>query len=98
MDEPAEALSGQAYTLTGPADAVARLVGSRAELHRDQMGTTTRATVRGAFDSGDAPARRRWESSRAGLSAAARGPPHRRVSGLRTQRLRPAAPAKEMSR
>src|SRR5690349_13582590 len=48
LDESADALRGQVVMLTGPASAVDRLTANADELHREQLGPVTRATVRGA--------------------------------------------------
>jgi ABC-2 type transport system ATP-binding protein len=58
VDEDAETLRGQAVTLTGPAAAVDKLASSShlaqyTELHRDQMGATTRVTLRGRLDAAE---------------------------------------------
>jgi ABC-2 type transport system ATP-binding protein len=53
VDEDAEILRGQAVTLTGPAAAVDKLASSHDELHRDQMGATTRVTLRGRLDAAE---------------------------------------------
>jgi ABC-2 type transport system ATP-binding protein len=53
VDEDAEALRGQVKTVTGPSDAVDAFAVGREELHRDRLGATVRATLRGAFDAND---------------------------------------------
>ncbi|MEV4133721.1 ABC transporter ATP-binding protein [Dactylosporangium sp. NPDC049742] len=54
LDEAADALRGQVVTVTGPAPAVDRLTVNTDELHREQLGPLTRATVRGAVPAGAA--------------------------------------------
>src|SRR5690349_14930786 len=56
LDEDAEALRGQVVTLTGPAPAVDALAANADELHREHLGTLTRATVRGRVEAGQARA------------------------------------------
>jgi ABC-2 type transport system ATP-binding protein len=53
VDEDAETLRGQAVTLTGPAEAIDKVASAHDELHRDQMGTITRVTLRGRFDAAE---------------------------------------------
>jgi ABC-2 type transport system ATP-binding protein len=52
VDDAAERLRGQVVTVTGPAAAVDRFAGTRKELHRIQLGSVARATVRGSVDAG----------------------------------------------
>ncbi|WP_432837200.1 ABC transporter ATP-binding protein [Dactylosporangium sp. CA-092794] len=56
LDESADALRGQVVTLTGPAGAVDALTVNTDELHRERLGTLTRATVRGRVEPGQARA------------------------------------------
>jgi ABC-2 type transport system ATP-binding protein len=53
VDEEVEALRGQVVTVTGSAGAVDALAVGREEIHRDRLGSTVRATLRGAFTPSD---------------------------------------------
>jgi len=48
IDSSAESLRGNAFTVTGPADAVERFVAAHSELHRERLGGRLRVTVTGA--------------------------------------------------
>jgi ABC-2 type transport system ATP-binding protein len=50
IDSPADDLRGTAMTVTGPAEHVDRLVGSREVLNREDMGSYARLSVTGTFD------------------------------------------------
>ena len=50
IDSPADDLRGTAMTVTGPAEHVDRLVGSREVLNREDMGAYARLSVAGTFD------------------------------------------------
>jgi ABC-2 type transport system ATP-binding protein len=45
LDDAAEALRGRGAVVTGPAEAVGRLIGDRPVLHRETLGSTVRASV-----------------------------------------------------
>ncbi len=49
----ADRLRGQSVTVTGPRDAVSRVVGSRVQLACERLGDFTRTTVRGQLDEGE---------------------------------------------
>jgi ABC-2 type transport system ATP-binding protein len=60
LDRDADTLRGEAALVTGPAGAVDVLTADLEVLHRERLGSLTRATVRGSFDEtalGDARAR-----------------------------------------
>ena len=50
IDSPADDLRGTAMTVTGPAEHVDRLVGSREVLNREDLGAYARLSVAGTFD------------------------------------------------
>jgi ABC-2 type transport system ATP-binding protein len=53
LDAPSEELRGEVMDATGPAEAVADFATGRAVLHRQQLGGTVRATLRGSFDNAE---------------------------------------------
>ncbi len=62
LDEAADALRGRGAVVTGPAEAVGRLVGGRPVLHRESLGSTLRVSVDWPLTPGD-----RDEARRGGL-------------------------------